>query len=174
VLLIIMGYLSSFVTYLVPYLTNLGVAGLFIVISVIFFFWSFRRAISPMALTRAVAAKYRASERERGKIIGKMGSIDKKLMNKQEEKSRLETQRSSYSLMAEDLGGYIKRGDLPDDVWLEIQRRLGRRFGKPSDALKWLNREVKNRDNDISKLEIEITKLKAERTKKSEKFKREV
>ena len=174
VVLLYMGYLSSIVGYLVPYITDLGTAGLFIVISLVLFFWGFRGPASPMSLTRAIAGKYRAAGRERGRIIGKMGSIDKKLMDKQEEKSRLETVRSNYSLLAEDLGGYIKRGDLPNNVWQEIQRKLGRSFGKPSDALNWLNREVKRRDNDISRLEMGITRLKAERTKRSEKLKEKV
>ena len=174
VALLYLGLLSSLVVYLVPYLTDIGVAGFFIVISIIFFFWAFRRAISPMSLTRAVAKKYREAGKERGKIIGRMGSIDKKLQSRQEQKSRLETERSSYSLMAEDLSGYIKRGDLPNDVWQEIQRRIGKRFGKPSDALKWLNKEVKRRDDAINRLEMEITRLKAERTTKSEKLKEAV
>lgn len=173
VVLMYMGYLSSLVAYLVPYITNLGVTGLFIVLAVIFLFWS-RTVVGPMALTRAIAGKYRAAGRRRGRIIGRMRSVDRRLEGKQREKSRLESERSKYSLLAEDLGGYIKRGDLPNNVWQEIERSLGRSFRRPSDALNWLNREVKRRDNIISRLEIQITRLKSERTSKSEKLKEEV
>jgi len=174
VVLLYMGYLSSLVAYLVPYFSNLGVAGLFAVLSVIFFIMSFRGPAGPMSLTRRIAAKYRAAGRERGKIIGRMGHIDKRLENRQREKSRLESERSKYSLLAEDLSGYIKRGDLPNDVWQQIQNSLGRTFRRPSDALKWLNREVKRRDNDIYTIEMEITRLKSQRTEKSEKLKEAV
>lgn len=174
VVLLFMGYLSSIVSYLVPYITDLGVAGLFIILAVVFFLLGSRTSLSPVSFSRAIAGKYRKEGRERGKIIGKMGGIDKKINRLQGQKSDFESERSDYSLISEDLSGYMKRGDVPDDVWGEVQRRLGRKFRKPSDALNWLNREIKRRDNLISRLEIQIAKLKEQRTGKAEELKKEV
>ena len=168
--LLFTGYLFILVDYLFNSYGILAVDAFFIIVSLVVGIWGFRR-VGLVAFTETIGEKYKDERRKTSREVGRLRYIDDQLRKKEREVDRLEKERSSYSTIAKNLSGYIRRGDIPRRVWIEIQNKIGKSFRKPSDALNHLNKKIRTRDNRIADLEVEITKLKTERTKISGRIK---
>lgn len=172
IVLLYTGYLFNIVDYLYTYGT-LAVDGVFILVALIIVSLSIRRG-GLVGLSEAIARKYKQTAVETERRSSRLRFVGRKLQQKQYELDKLEKERNKYSSLADSLSGFIRRGDVPDKVWGEFKIRIGRSFRRPTDALYYLNHQVKRRDQRIARLQVETAKLKDERTKLSGEIKSRV